>query len=113
MTRVELAVKTFDGSRRVLPYNTSGSVGATPLQALVWDSKNRRHVTAELLRHKEATRLMLEDTQLYTMSGPDGTKVGTDFAVIASSIGDSKKRKVAIAPPQVCVFLLFTHLSRI
>ena len=86
----------------------SGSVGGV-VATNIWDRKNRRHVTSELYRYKTVTNQVMEHSQYVSMSGPDGTKVGTGYSVLGSAVACSKKRKCAIAPPQVHVFIQQTQ----
>ena len=71
-----------------------------------YDAKNKRHVDRELMRYVTAGRRVLNNAQFLTMSGPDDTKVGTDFCVAMAAIGDSTTQKVALVVPQDFVVAL-------
>ena len=62
---------------------------------------NHRHTRRELGRHFEATAKVMHDSQFVSTSGPDGSKIGTDFAVQNTVLMDGYSGRVAWAAPQV------------
>ena len=101
--RTLLVTKNYGGAKRAL-VEAHSSVGGTTVVD-IWDSRNRRHVTSELQRYKLATESVMGASQFLSLT-PDGSKVGTDFAVTASAVACGTVKKVAIAPPQAHVFEL-------
>ena len=98
------AIKNYAGVKRELPAHGHSSGGGS-MHTTVWDSKNKRHVQSELQRYKVATENVMAISQYTSIGGPDGTKVGTDFAVQGAAIACARAQKVAIAPPQAYIFV--------
>jgi hypothetical protein len=69
-----------------------------------------RHKDDYLGRYIKAGRLVAENCTNFSISGPDGTKVGTDLSLFCGHIMYlGEEPKVAVLPPQVTMFVFLTQ----
>ena len=70
-------------------------------QTPIYIAGDPRHTSRELGRYDAAAAKMVANKQFLSISGPDGTKVGTDFAVFLGAVMDCESRVTAWCRPQV------------
>ena len=99
-------VNNVRGTKRQLSQVYSDSGTTVAVETPIWDPKHWKHVERELGRYQTAAVEAFKDAIDISFSGPDGSKIGTEFSCTVAGIMNSTNKKVCVALPHASPFIV-------